>query len=87
MYCVKCRRLTETKNVTTSKNKRLMKRGQCGICGRIKTQIIKSDATGRSFLNTTINKFPFELHLPGHNFTEPATKLDKRLNADGTRKE
>ena len=27
------------------------------------------------------------MHLPGHNFTCPATKLYKRLNADGTPKE
>ena len=89
MYRVKCRRMTETKNVTTftSNNKKLRKRGQCVICVRIKTQFIKSDATGGSFLNTTINKPPFELHLPGHNFTGPGTKLDKKLNADGTQKE
>ena len=86
MYRVKCRRMTETKNVTTftSKNKKLMKRGQCVICVRIKTQFTKSDATGGSFLNTIINKLPFELLLPGHNFTGPGTKLDKRFNADGT---
>ena len=27
------------------------------------------------------------MHLPGHNFTGPATKLNKRLNPDGTPKE
>jgi len=27
-------------------------------------------------------KFPGEMHLPGHNFTSPGTKLDKRLNKD-----
>ena len=27
------------------------------------------------------------MHLPGHNFTGPGTKLYKRLNSDGTRKE
>ena len=81
--------MTETKNVTTftSEHERLMKLGQCVICGRIKSQFIKSDAIGGSFLNTTINKPPFELHLPGHNFTGPGTKLDKKLNADGTPKE
>ena len=88
MCCIMCPRMTETKNVTTftSKYKRLMKRGQCVICGRIKTQFIKIDATGGNFLNTTINKLPFELHVPGHNFTGPCTKLDKRLNADRTPK-
>ena len=27
------------------------------------------------------------MHLPGHNFTGPGTKLYKRLNSDGTQKE
>ena len=52
-----------------------------------KTQFIKRDATGGSFLNTFVNKLPFEMHLPGHNFTGPGTKLYKRLNPDGTPKE
>ena len=34
-----------------------------------------------------VNKLPFELHLPGHSFTGPGTKLYKRLNANGTPKE
>ena len=36
MYCLKCRRVTETDNVTTtaSKNGRLMRRGQCITCGK-----------------------------------------------------
>ena len=45
------------------------------------------DATGGSFLNTLVNKLPFEMHLPGRNFTGPGTKLYKRLNPDGTSKE
>ena len=51
-----------------------------------KTQFVKRDATGGSFLNTLVNKLPFEMHLPGHNFTGPGTKLYKRLNPDGTPK-
>ena len=88
MYCLKCRRVTETENITTatSKNGRLMRRGQCITCGQTKTQFIKRDATDGSFLNTLVNKLPFELHLPGKNFTGPGAKLYKRLNADGTRK-
>ena len=31
-------------------------------------------------------RFAGEMHLPGHNFTGPGTKLDKRLNADGSPK-
>ena len=36
MYCLKCRRVTETENITTgsSKNGRLMRRGQCITCGK-----------------------------------------------------
>ena len=54
MYCLKFRRLTVTENITTamSKNDRIMRRGQCITCGKTKTQFIKRDATGGSFLNT-----------------------------------
>ena len=34
-----------------------------------------------------MNNLPFEIHLPGHNFTGPGTKLYKRPNPDGTPKE
>ena len=54
---------------------------------KTKTQFIKRDATGGSFLNTLVNKLPFEMHLPGHNFTGPGSKVYKRLNPDGTPKE
>ena len=89
MYCLKCRRVTETEEITTatSKNGRLMGCGQCIICEKNKTQFIESDATGGSFLNTLVNKLPFEMHLPGHNFTGAETKLYKRLNPDGAPKE
>ena len=89
MYCLRYRRVTETENITTatSKNGRLMRRGQCVTCVKTNTQFIKRDATGGSFLNTLMNKLLFEMHLPGHNFTGPGTKLYKRLNTDGTPKE
>ena len=75
MYSLKCRRVTETQNITTatSKNGRLMRRGQCIICGKTKTQFIKSDATGGSFFNTLVNKLLLEMHLPEHYFTGPGT--------------
>ena len=43
MYCLKCRRVTETENITTatSKNRRLMRRVQFIICGKTKTQFVK----------------------------------------------
>ena len=89
MYCLKCRRVTETENITTatSKNGRLMRRGQCVTCGKTKTEFIKRDAIDGSFLNTSVSKLPFEMHLLGHNFSGPGTKLYKRLNTDGTPKE
>ena len=58
IHCVQCRRMTETTHVTTvtSKNKMLMKREQCVTCCSITTHFIKGDATGRSCLNSAINK-------------------------------
>ena len=58
MYCVKCRRVTDIENITTatSKNGRLMRRGQCITCGKTKTQFVKKGAAGGSFLNTLVNK-------------------------------
>ena len=43
MYSLKCRRVTETENITTVtfKNDRLMRRGQCVTCGKIKCKIVK----------------------------------------------
>ena len=89
MYCLKCRRVTETENITTvtSKNDRLMRRRQCVTFGKIKCQFVRKDDAGGGFLNSLVNKLPFEMHLPGHNFTGPGTKLNKRLNPDGMPKE
>ena len=62
-----------------------MKRRKCVICGTTKTQFIKAQKGG-SLLNKAINNLPFEMHLPGHNFTGPGTNLKKRLNPDLTPK-
>ena len=64
-----------------------MRRGQCITCGKTKTQFVKKEAAGGSFLNSLVNKLSFEIHLLGHNFTGPGTKLNERLNPDGTLKE
>ena len=87
MYCVKCKNATDTSNeqFTVSKNGRNIKRGTCVTCGTTKTQFIKAQKGG-SLLNKAINNLPFEMHLPGHNFTGPCTKLKKRLNPDLTLK-
>ena len=50
-----------------------------------KTQFIKAQKGG-SLLNKAINNLPFEMDLPGHNFTGPGTNLKKRLNPDLTPK-
>ena len=83
MYCIKCKKRTDTTNerITTTKNNRHMEGGICVICGTTKTQFIKSPKGG-SLLNEVINNLPVEMHLPGHNFTGPGTKLNKRLNPD-----
>ena len=88
MYCVKCKKATDTSNVqfVVSENGRNMKQGTCVVCGMTKTQLIKAQKGG-SLLNKAINNLPFEMHLPGHNFTGPGTKLKKRLNPDLTPKE
>ena len=87
MYCVRCKKNTKTtsEQIVTTSNNRQMKRGKCAICGTTKTQFIKTK--GGSILNKMINNLPVEMHLLGHNFTGPGTKLNKRLNADLTPKE
>ena len=87
MYCVKCKKATDISNeqFTVSKKGKNMKRGTCVICGTTKTQFIKVQKC-RSLLNKFINNLPFEMHLPGHNFTGPGTKLNKGLNPDLTPK-
>ena len=87
MYCVRCKKRTNTDNeqFTTSKNNRHMKLGTCTVCDTTKTQFIKS-SKGGPILNKVINNLPIEMHLPGHNFTGPGTKLNKRLNPDLTPK-
>ena len=87
IYCVKCRRKTDTRNLqeTMTSNGRRRKTGICTVCGSKKSQFIAA-STGAGFMNKLINRLPVEMHLPGHNFTGPGTKLHKRLNADGTPK-
>ena len=59
MYCVKCKKRTDTTNerITRTKNNRHMKRRTCVICRTTKTQFIKAPAGG-SLLNKVINNLP-----------------------------
>jgi len=86
IYCVKCRKFTEIRDVKqkTTKNNSQMLQGICVVCGTKKSKFIS--ASGKGFINDTINSLPFKMHMPGHNFTGPGTKLNKRLNEDMTPK-
>jgi len=55
-------------------------------CLRNKKEQVYQEPERKRFFNDTINSLPFEMHIPGHNFTGPGTKLNKRLNADMTPK-
>ena len=98
MYCVKCRINTDTSDLqnAVSKNRRHMLRGKCAICRTTKTQFVKASTGGDlvSSLNSVTSKiklpwakYPGEMHIPGMNFAGPGTRLDLRLNPDGTPKE
>ena len=63
-----------------------MRCGQCITCGKTKTQFVKRGPAGGSILNTFVNNLPFEMNLPGHNFTGLGLKLNKRLHSNGTPK-
>jgi len=54
-----------------------MLKGSWAVCEKTKTQFVKS---GSGLFSKAVSNPPFELHLPGHNFTGPATKLDMILN-------
>ena len=97
MYCVKCRTVTNTlgARMVMSKNKRRMVRGKCRRCGKAKTRFVRQKGGDLVSSLSAITKrvklpwsrFAGEMHLPGHNFTGPGTKLDERLNPDGTPKQ
>ncbi len=64
MYCVKCKKKTETDGITRvrTKNNRLMLKGVCTICGKNKASFV-STKTGEGFsLNNLVNNLPIELH-------------------------
>ena len=46
----------------------------------MKRNINRKGRRGRGFLNSAINKLPFELHIPGYQYCGPGTKLEKRLS-------
>src|SRR5277367_1178057 len=65
MYCVKCKKKTETIDIiqVTTKNNRSVLKGICSVCGSKKSSFIRS-AVGKGFsLNSFVNNLPIELHL------------------------
>jgi hypothetical protein len=75
-----------------------MLKGICAVCGKVKTKFVARDQTEGGDLVSSLNKitskiklpwatFPGEMHLPGHSFTGPGTRLDLRLNPDGSFKD
>jgi hypothetical protein len=100
MYCVKCRSKTDTKDIQNvlSSNGRPMLKDICVVCGINKSQFVASLGSQGGDLVSSLNKvtskiklpwakFAGEMHLPGHIFTGPGTRLDLRLNPDGSYKE
>jgi len=65
MYCVKCKKKTESNNIiqVQTKNNRSMLKGVCTICGINKSSFV-SNKSGKGLINNLINNLPFELHLP-----------------------
>jgi Domain of unknown function (DUF5679)/Phospholipase A2-like domain len=68
MYCVKCKRKTESISITevTSKNGRRMLKSICSVCSAKKSSFIKSDKVGSGLGDTIIKAIGKvgELHLP-----------------------
>ena len=60
MYCLKCKRKTDSTNITQipSKNKRSMLQGICTICGSKKSAFFKSTEGGKVDIHSLVGKLP-----------------------------
>jgi len=95
LYCIRCKRKTESANVRSivSRNKRLRLQGKCLVCKNTKSQFVRKHQKGGDFssrLNSVTSKiklpwtrFKGEMHLPGMHFAGPGTNLNKRLMPNG----
>jgi protein-arginine kinase activator protein McsA len=80
MYCVKCKKKTETLDITkvTTKNNRSMIKGVCSVCGKNKASFVTSRSGEGFSLNSFVNNLPIELHqfaekgenVPGGSFND-----------------
>jgi Phospholipase A2-like domain/Domain of unknown function (DUF5679) len=95
IYCLKCKAYTSNVDeyaLTTKNNKQIIK-AKCSVCGKNKSQFIKSTKKlGGDIVSSLISKIPIEFHLRSltgkkYSFCGPNTKLEERLNEDDTPKE
>lgn len=79
-YCLKCRKDTDSKNVTlgTTKNGRKIARSVCGVCGSRKTKFLPQKEGGAIDIHKAILPLlPKKgLTLPGYNYCGPGNPLD-----------
>ena len=62
-YCVKCKRHTETNNLHhfVAKNGPVMLKGTCAVCGKTKTQFVKS---GSGLFNKAVSNLRSNFIFP-----------------------
>lgn len=93
MYCVKCKKKTDTLNTVKvlSKNNRQMIKGTCVVCGSKKSSFVATQAGspvphvqgGRVDIHSLIGKLPKPKHgwtLPNHKYTGPWNPLHEQLD-------
>ena len=86
MYCVKCKKKTDTLNTVKvlSKNNRQMIKGTCVVCGSKKSSFVKNRTEGgRVDIHSLIGKLPKPKHgwtLPNHKYTGPWNPLHEQLD-------
>ena len=70
MYCVKCKRKTDTLNLqhAISKNSRNMLKGTCSVCGTTKNKFVSAGLKKGGDLTNSNNKFTSKLKLPWAKF-------------------
>jgi hypothetical protein len=82
IYCFKCQTKTGSEEVRTiESNGRFRCISTCCICGTKKSTFVsnkKQEHSGGDLVDIIGNTIG-EIHLPGHNFAGPGTKLKERL--------
>ena len=81
-YCVACKKVTDTYQVMrkVTKNAKNVLVGLCSSCHKQKATFCKA---GRGVVNNILNSGMLpELHLPGHKYAGPGTRLKERMLRD-----